>query len=63
METYSWFYNDRFEIIKKDYRLTDSNDKLIRRNKNEFDFRDFKEGIYKDATECLHAYNIRIEHK
>lgn len=63
METYSWFYNDKFQIIKNDYRLTDKDDKLIKRNKNEFDFRDFTETIYKNGADCLQAYNIKLEHK
>ena len=63
METFLRFYNDRFEVIEKDYRLTDGDDKLIKRNKNDFDFRDFKEQVYSNVSDCLKAYNIKLFNK
>ncbi len=63
METFLRFYNDRFDVIEKDYRLTDGDDKLIKRNKNDFDFRDFKEQVYSNVSDCLKAYNIKVVNK
>ncbi len=63
METFFRFYDDKFNLTNKTYRITDKDDKLIFRNKNEFDFRDFKETIYRNADDCLRAYNIRLEDK
>ena len=63
METFLWFYNDNFEVTEKDYRLTDGDDKLIKKNKNDFDFRDFKEQIYSNTSNCLKAFNINLLNK
>lgn len=63
METFFRFYDDKFNLTNKTYRITDKDDKLINRNKNEFDFRDFKETVYKNVSDCLKAYNINLKDK
>jgi len=54
------YYNTEFKQIESKSRLTDKDDKTISRNKGEFDFRDNKYNIYKNANECLKAFHINL---
>jgi hypothetical protein len=52
------FFNTEFKQIESKSRLTDKDDKTIPRKKSEFDFRDYKYNIYKNANQCLNAFHI-----
>lgn len=52
------YYDTEFKQIESKSRLTDKDDKTISRKKSEFDFRDYKYNIYKNAKECLKAFHV-----
>mgnify|MGYP006951104563 CR=1 FL=1 len=52
------YYNTEFKQIESKSRLTDKDDKTMSQKKNEFDFRDYKYNIYKNANECMKAFHI-----
>lgn len=54
------YYNPEFNKIDSKSRLTDKDDKTLERKKSEFDFRDYKYGIYKNVGECLKAFHINL---
>jgi hypothetical protein len=54
------YYDSNFKIIDHSSRLTDKDDKAIKRNMNDFNFRNDKYSIYKNLNDCLKAYDIPI---
>ena len=52
------YYNKEFRLLESKSKLTDKDDKTISRKESEFDFRDYKYSIYKNANECLNAFHI-----
>jgi len=54
------YYDGKFNNINHVNILTDKDYQLIKRNKNMYNFRDFKYNIYKNLNECLIGYNIQL---
>ena len=52
------YYSKEFRPLESKSKLTDKDDKTISRKVSEFDFRDYKYSIYKNAEECLNAFHI-----
>ncbi|HEX3384400.1 MAG TPA: hypothetical protein VHS53_04395 [Mucilaginibacter sp.] len=61
IEEFLKYYDANFRIINQSFRLTDKDDKTIKRNKNEFNFRNDKYTIYKNVNDCLLAYHVKAE--
>lgn len=59
VEEFLTYYDVNFKMINQSFRLTDKDDKNINRNKKEFNFRDDKYNIYKNADDCLSAYHVK----
>jgi hypothetical protein len=60
MEELFKYYNKNFKTLFQTSQLTDKDEKPLKRNKNEFNFRDDKYSIYKSINDCLKAYNISL---
>jgi hypothetical protein len=60
MEMAFRYYDIYSKLIGSAHRLTDQNDKLIKRKRAEFNFRDDTYSIYKDLNECIKAYNLKL---
>jgi hypothetical protein len=60
MEELFNYYDAGFKIINQKHSLTDKDEKPIKRNNNEFDFRDYKYNIYKNLNACLAGYHIQL---
>lgn len=54
------YYDENFTILRHVNYLTDKNYEVIKRNRNNYDFRDYKYTIYKNANDCLMGYNIKL---
>ncbi|MGZ3822843.1 MAG: hypothetical protein ACXVB6_19770, partial [Mucilaginibacter sp.] len=54
------YYDVNFTVINQSFRLTDKDDNLLRRDKNEFNFRTDEYAIYKNSIDCLLAYHIKL---
>ena len=63
IEEFIKYYDVNFKTVNQSFRLTDVNDKTIKRNRNEFNFRNDKYSIYKNVNDCLSVYHIKLEHK
>jgi hypothetical protein len=59
-ETIGKYYDEKFKLISQFYRLTDSKNKPLNKNKCvlNYDFKDYK--IYKNVDECLRSFNIKL---
>lgn len=60
MEILVRYYDRHFNVISQTYRLTDKDEKLLKRKKQEFDFREYHYRIYPNVADCLKAYNIKL---
>jgi hypothetical protein len=54
------YYDKKFKNIAQTDRLTDKDNKSIKGDKSNYDFRDYKYDIYKTLNECLKGYNIQL---
>jgi hypothetical protein len=54
------YYDKNFKILKQIDKLTDQEYKPVKKSKNDFNFRNDKYEVYKDAKECLAGYNIKL---
>ena len=63
VEEFLTYYDVDFKAINRSFTLTDKDDRPIKRNKSDFNFRNDKYKIYKDVNECLLAYHIKLANK
>jgi hypothetical protein len=54
------YYDEKFKNISQVNSFTDKDYRTIKINKNMFDFRDYNYSIYKNLSDCLAGYNIKI---
>jgi len=54
------YYDHNFNNINQVNSLTDKDYKLIKVNKDLYDFRDYKYSIYKNLNNCLAGYGIKL---
>ncbi len=52
------YYERNFKTLNEIIRLTDKDGKLIKRDKADFDFPDYKYTIYNNVDACLNGYGI-----
>jgi hypothetical protein len=55
----SKYYDANFRTLSQINSLLDKDGKPLAKNKNSFDFREYKYSIYKNLAECLAGYHIR----
>jgi hypothetical protein len=63
VEKYVKYYRVSFIVINQSFRLTDKDDKTIKRKKNDFIFEMISIVSAKNVNDCLSAYQIKPEHK
>jgi hypothetical protein len=54
------YYDENFNKVSQITKLTDKDYRTIKKNKNDYDFREYKYSIYKNINECLSGYNIKL---
>jgi hypothetical protein len=54
------YYDEKFKNISQVNSFTDKDYRTIKINKNKFDFHDYDYNIYKNLSDCLASYNIKI---
>ena len=60
MEELFKYYDGDYKMLAQIEKLTDKDEKPIKRNKSEFGFPEYKYNIYPNVNSCLVAYYIKV---
>ena len=59
-ETLLKYYDDQYKTISQINTLTDKKGQAVKENKNAYDFRQFEYSTYKNVSDCLTGYHIKL---
>ena len=60
MEELFNYYDKNFNILSKIEKLTDKDEKTLKRTKTDFGFPEYKYSVCKNLNECLVKYHIQL---
>lgn len=54
------YYDGQYKTISQINTLTDKKGQIIKRNKNAYDFPEYKYSTYKNISDCLAGYHLKL---